>query len=244
MAAEIVHELEWRDIPGWPGYRVSKTGVVQSCKIRNGRGYKSTWQTLKQADDTRGYKSLGLKNVTKRTWIQVHVLVLMAWVSPRPDGMHGCHNDGDRHNNNLENLRWDTPKANAHDAIKHGTWIHGEKYPGAVLTDKNVERMYRLLMEGFSVKQVAEILGAKKGTLHNVISGVAWKHVPRPDGFDKFWSSAKQRADAALCKPRIERTCDACGAQFCCTEKRLNARPAKYCSRRCYYVSKSTVTRL
>lgn len=186
MAEEIVQETEWRDIPGWPGYRVSKSGVVQTCK-RTGHGNRLSdqWRTMKQADDTRGYKSLGLKNVTKRTWIQVHVLVLMAWVGPRPEGMHGCHNDGNKHNNCLENLRWDTPKANAQDAIKHGTWVHGEKYGGAKLTDNIVSEFLHRVMNDEPVAHIAKSMGIKKATLFNVIYG-AWAHVKRPDGFYEY----------------------------------------------------------
>ena len=29
--------------------------------------------------------------------------------------MHGCHSDNDKENNNLSNLRWDTPKGNIAD---------------------------------------------------------------------------------------------------------------------------------
>ncbi len=235
MAEESVHDY-WREIPGWPGYRVSRDGKhVQSCK-RTGYGntITDTWRELKQRDDVRGYKSLGLKNVDRRTWIQVHVLVLMAWVGPRPHGMQGCHNNGNKHDNRLENLRWDTPKANAQDAIKHGTWTHGEKYHGSVLTDEVVARMYALLMEGRTAPAVARILGVKPATLHNVIRGVGWKHVPRPVGFDEFWANSAERGNKGRRK-RIAKTCIECGGCFEVTPCQVKQRVrAKYCSVACY----------
>src|SRR4051812_25448733 len=42
----------------------------------------------------------------------VHCLVLETFVGPRPRGAYGCHNDGNKSNNALSNLRWDTPKSN------------------------------------------------------------------------------------------------------------------------------------
>ena len=57
----------------------------------------------------------------------VHTLVLEAFVGPRPEGMECCHNNGDCHDNRLENLRWDTPKANGEDMVKHGTNFHTNK---------------------------------------------------------------------------------------------------------------------
>lgn len=37
------------------------------------------------------------------------------------DGMHACHNDGDKLNNSLPNLRWDTPSENEQDKVRSGT---------------------------------------------------------------------------------------------------------------------------
>lgn len=51
---------------------------------------------------------------------RIHSLVLEAFVGPRPDGMEGCHNDGDPANNHLANLRWDTRAANNQDTLRHG----------------------------------------------------------------------------------------------------------------------------
>jgi hypothetical protein len=45
--------------------------------------------------------------------------VLPAFVGPRPDGTLGCHWDDDHENNDLSNLRWCTPLANAHDRARN-----------------------------------------------------------------------------------------------------------------------------
>ncbi len=57
----------------------------------------------------------------------VHHLVLTAHVSPRPEGMEGCHNDGDITNNEVANLRWDTPNENRIDIIRHGNNVNANK---------------------------------------------------------------------------------------------------------------------
>jgi len=41
--------------------------------------------------------------------------------------MEGCHNDGDRSNNCVENLRWDTRLGNCQDIIAHGTHANLQK---------------------------------------------------------------------------------------------------------------------
>ena len=52
--------------------------------------------------------------------IRTHILVLETFVGPRPEGMHGCHYDDNPMNNRLDNLRWDTPRANRMDEIRNG----------------------------------------------------------------------------------------------------------------------------
>lgn len=45
----------------------------------------------------------------------IHKLVLEAFVGERPSGMQACHGNGDKTDNRLVNLRWDTVKANHRD---------------------------------------------------------------------------------------------------------------------------------
>lgn len=60
---------------------------------------------------SRGYLQVCIHRKTKN----VHVLVAEAFLGQRPDGMHVCHGDGDKTNNRLDNLRYDTPKSNWED---------------------------------------------------------------------------------------------------------------------------------
>lgn len=70
----------------------------------------------------------------------VHPLVLEAFVGPRPPGMEACHADGNKTNNALSNLRWDTKRANELDAIRLGTRPDPDRTHcgyGHELTDEN-----------------------------------------------------------------------------------------------------------
>lgn len=51
----------------------------------------------------------------------VHRLTLEAFVGPCPQGMEGCHNNGDPWDGRVSNLRWDTHASNMHDKLLHGT---------------------------------------------------------------------------------------------------------------------------
>lgn len=90
----------------------------------NGKGtstMKVSGRQLKVFIDDKGYPRTGLSRAGKSKLVLVHRLILLAFVGPCPPGMEGCHEDGDPLNCTLANLRWDTPKANKADSIRHGT---------------------------------------------------------------------------------------------------------------------------
>ena len=94
----------FRIIEGYPGYRVSRDGGVESCWSRT--VYKtltSTWLPLKPVP-CRGYLTVNPSDGFKKRRRYVHRLVLEAFVGPCPEGMVCRHLDGDRTNNRVENL--------------------------------------------------------------------------------------------------------------------------------------------
>lgn len=101
------------------GYRFGANGSVWSRRGRDGKLTKA-WRRLATSPKKNGYRivSLPIEGVGKRTF-NVHRLILEAFVGPCPEGMEACHNDGDRGNNRLNNLRWDTRSANMADRFRH-----------------------------------------------------------------------------------------------------------------------------
>lgn len=97
---------KWKPITGYDRYEVSDQG-----RIRGPRGVTAG------AVGSRGYRQAYLRNPGQKqgTTRNVHVLVAEAFIGPRPPGLQVCHNDGNKNNNTLSNLRYDTPKANWQD---------------------------------------------------------------------------------------------------------------------------------
>jgi hypothetical protein len=90
--------------------------------------------------------------------------------------MEGCHDDGDRQNNQLANLRWDTRLANADDRRKHGTKLLGSKYPTAKLTEETAAKV-RGLKGQVSQSRLAIMFGVSPSAIQAVHDGRTWKHV-------------------------------------------------------------------
>ena len=157
---------EWRDVIGFEGiYKVSNFGNVLT--IKTNRIKKPT--TGK--DDNRPYLGLWINNKIKTC--RIHRLVLEAFIGKCPQGMEGCHNDGNPSNNHLNNLRWDTPKNNHADKIRHGTTNRGERCGTAKLTLEQV----RAIREDTRLQRIiAKEYNIAESMISRIKSGVRWKH--------------------------------------------------------------------
>lgn len=126
MADEQPTHEQWRPIPGYEGfYEVSDHGRVRSVDrvvtAIDGRSMRYSGKMLSGKVDKHGRHMVALSRPGHRTRTPlIHRLVLEAFVGPRPEGMECCHWDDDKTNNHLSNLRWDTKKANARDALRNG----------------------------------------------------------------------------------------------------------------------------
>ena len=171
--------VEFMEVAGWPGYAVGDDGFVYSSKYSSW-GSKTIWRRMKSATRSGGHQSLRLsrRDPAATRVCLVHVLVLEAFVGPRPPGMDGCHYDGDPSNNTLANLRWDTRKANAADAIRHGRQPIGEKAGSSKLTEANVMEMRRLHAGGMGGRRLGKLFNVSPSTAKNVVNGTTWKHLP------------------------------------------------------------------
>lgn len=116
---------EWRPVVGWEGeYEVSNQGRVKTVP-HIGYGGKSIQAKLRTPTFMSGRNAYWQCHLmrggrgTKVYRANIHVLVLEAFVGPRPEGMEVRHLNGNGFDNRLENLRWDTHKANMADNMQY-----------------------------------------------------------------------------------------------------------------------------
>jgi hypothetical protein len=184
---------EWRPVADFTGYEVSSFGRVRSCARSVPRGtrwgvmtvQKVPERILKQSEMKVKNRIVSLKVIIRRNDrvkynCRVHHLVLKAFVGPRPVGMEGCHNNGNPTDNTVNNLRWDTRKNNATDAIRHGTAcfprLAGEKHGRAKLTAKQVKEIKYLydpnMRNGASL---ARRMGVSESAIRHIAHGRNWR---------------------------------------------------------------------
>ena len=157
----------WLPVVGYEGlYEVSTEG-----RIRNPRTGKVKVYTH---DKQKRRPFVGLWRNNKICVIYPHKAVLEAFVGKRPKGMEACHNDGNPFNNRLDNLRWDTPRNNQLDRVKHGTSNRGERCAAAKLTELQVRA---ILIDTRLQREIAADYGVRENTISRIKSGKRWNHL-------------------------------------------------------------------
>ena len=163
-------------IAGFKNYEIHSNGEVWSIA----RG-KRKRKRLKPTPNTGGYLKVGLTNVVGcRKIIEVHKLVLKAFRGLGELGMQCRHLDGNKLNNNLENLKWGTPKENGEDRVRHGTVrpMRGELNGSCKLKEFQVLQIAELIKEGtLTQAQIGKIFGVSKWTIQSIKLGRQWKYL-------------------------------------------------------------------
>jgi len=114
-------------IPNWENYTIYENGEVHS---NYGNGC-----VLKQYTAKGGYAAVKLCKPNKKQYKSIHRLLGICFI-PNPENKpYIDHIDRNKHNNNLNNLRWATASENALN------WIR-KPSKGCISKDKNSYRFY------------------------------------------------------------------------------------------------------
>lgn len=105
---------EWKPIKGFKGlYEVSNTGKIKSFQ-------RGKTKILRQNISQRGYHHVILSKNKVNKDLRVHRLVASAFIPNPLNKPEVNHIDGNKDNNNVDNLEWATCKENIDHAIKMG----------------------------------------------------------------------------------------------------------------------------
>lgn len=172
----------YKDIPGFPGYRVGDDGSVWSAWVacRFGRKLTDRWKQMKTPPNAKGYLRVNLSLAARKTYrtLRVHRLVLEVFIGPCPEGMEARHLNGIKADNRLENLAWGTPEENRSDNHDLGVYAHGEAHTQVKLTESDVRSIRdRYAAGGIFMRELAAEYGVELTTIHAIVHRRSWKHV-------------------------------------------------------------------
>jgi hypothetical protein len=172
----------WLPVPGYEGiYEVSDQGRVKSLarviKRNSGRDNPIPERILKPIMSRR-YPAVSLYGPNGFASPTIHALVMRAFVGPMPEGMQVAHNNGDRNDNRLCNLRYATAIENNLDKFAHGTVLRGEQIANAAIDDEKVRAIRKIYAEGqYSQQWIAAQFGITQSTVSAVVLRKTWAHV-------------------------------------------------------------------
>lgn len=178
-----IPEEIWKEIPGFPGYKVSNQGRVRSYWTK-GPGSKPiiNSQRFLRPFNNGGYMMVSLRKDRKPILRAVHQIMLLAFKGSCPPVHESCHNDGNPSHNVIENLRWDTRSANSQDSIRHGSHAglkrKGINHPGVKLTESQVVQIRELYAQGHSQTNLSKMFGITFQTIWEIVHRKIWKHLP------------------------------------------------------------------
>ena len=163
----------WKPVKGFEGfYEISNTGRVKSLERisrRNNKPYKKKEKILTPIP-MGNYLGIQLAINKKHKKRYIHRLVADAFVEPKSDIVN--HKDGNKHNNNANNLEWVTNSENISHAYdnklnnNYGENSHYCKYPDAIVSE-----MRRLYKTGeYSQADMARKFNMSKMQAHRILT--------------------------------------------------------------------------
>lgn len=127
-----LHETQqeiWNDVPGYEKiYQASTLGRIRSLDRRvpkhNGKANCNTFykgKMLKPFPNRDGYLLIYLCD----NCVSAHVVIASTFLGPKPETMIVLHDNNNKKDNMVSNLRYGTYSENTKDAISDNLYIHG-----------------------------------------------------------------------------------------------------------------------
>jgi hypothetical protein len=146
-------------------------------KTYRGGTFLKAGRIRKQGSTKAGYKIIILARNGGYVASSVHRLVAKTFLGNPPSGMVVCHNNGNKIDNRVVNLRYATSSENAHDKIKHGTHRRGETVGTSKLKDSDAIEIIKLARAGTKHKIIAQRFGITADYVSEIATGKsrAWQ---------------------------------------------------------------------
>jgi DNA-directed DNA polymerase III PolC len=178
----------FKDVPGYEGYyKISNKGRLISLPRIGVKNRKYGEIEISPYIDRYGYKRVSIQNMQSgKKRFYVHRLVGIAFIENKNNLPCINHKDGNKLNNNVENLEWISVADNNRHAYKTGLnhfrkppITQGESHFNSKLNENIVKEMRQLKLENpdLSYRKIGAIYNIDGSTAHKIIINKSWKHV-------------------------------------------------------------------
>lgn len=185
----MYQEEVWMEfIPWWceksqnRRYEISNRGRFKFCAFTNAKGNRTYKERITcGSDHSAGYKLIS--KVEGLNTLYIHIAVATTFI----DNLYGLpqvnHKDGNKSNNNVENLEWVSYKENLQHARQVGlNKNRGENSPLSKLTDVQALEIYKRYHQGGVTQQaLAKEYGMANQTISKLVNRQTYKHIHTED---------------------------------------------------------------
>ena len=112
--------------------------------------------------------------------VLVHRLVAEHFIDNNESKHQVNHINGDKTDNNIENLEWVSHRENLDHAIKNNLILKGEENRNSKLKDVDVIKIHSLLQKGTTTKELSESYNVSYSTIDSIRTNRYWKHLNLP----------------------------------------------------------------
>lgn len=165
IPSSVLPNERWNPIFSIPDIEASNLGRVRRIQ---------TLRVYTPRKSNNGYLTIGLSYQKKKLTKLIHRLVAEAFLGNCPENYTVNHKDGNKENNNIENLEYVTHAANNLHAYKlHLKDASGENNGRAKLTKEDVLEIKSLALI-LSVKEIKEIFQISSSHIYAILNGTYW----------------------------------------------------------------------
>lgn len=167
---EIFQDYYYKDIKTI--YTVSNKGRVYNTRNK---------KYLRLTPNKKGYIRVSIYLPDGRIKrMSVHVMVAETFIGEKSSSEYQVdHIDGDKANNNVDNLEWVTPSENICRAYNLGlkTAVKGSDNPVSTYTEEQIHTACKLAQEGYSIPKISKKVNIPKSYLYGILRGDHWHHI-------------------------------------------------------------------
>jgi len=164
-------------INGFSNYLISNEGLVIRVPYIDSDGKYRKGRVLSHKIDKAGYHSVCLFNNRNQTHKLVHRLVACSFVTGS-ENLQVNHKDGDKSNNNYNNLEWCTDKENKEHSVKNGLNAKGIRNGKSKLTESEVRRIKDFIKIGDNTQSdIGLMFNIHPSVISDIKNNRIWKHI-------------------------------------------------------------------
>lgn len=170
----------WKPVVGYHDIRgnrflASNTGKIKSC---------ITGKVLKTYVNNRGYESIRITVDGVKKTMTVHRAVALAFIPNTNNYLEINHKDGNKLNNNSNNLEWCTRSQNERHKFDTGLYdpirVSGERNGNHKLTVENVKYIrehFQPRNQNFGATALCKKFNVDRKTITDIVQRKIWKNV-------------------------------------------------------------------